>query len=128
MANDDLDKIFGTTLTDMVADIGRSVAQAAEQLSIDQLKALKNYPQELRDLGIPPVFYHMQDVDVELKVVMEMSSSTEEGQRSRIGTFIFGPKLTQTDTLDSKSASTMRMRFAPGPVDESRSLDGNDGN
>lgn len=116
MANDDLDTVFGATLTDMVADIGKSVAQAAEQLNMEQLAALRNYPQELREMGIPPVFYHMQDVDVELKVVMEMSSSTEEGKRNAIAAFFFGPKVTQTDTLDATSASTMRMRFAPGPV------------
>ncbi|WP_256368755.1 hypothetical protein [Ruegeria sp. HKCCD4332] len=40
MANDDPHAVFGTTLTDMVADIGKSVAQAAEQLSRDQLEAL----------------------------------------------------------------------------------------
>ncbi|UAB88997.1 hypothetical protein I5192_17535 [Ruegeria sp. SCSIO 43209] len=127
MANDDLDTLLGTTLTEMVADIGRSVAQAAEQLSLDQLNALKNYPQELREMGIPPVFYHMQDVDVELKVVMEMTSTTEEGKRGIIGAFLCGPKLTQTDTLDASSASTMRMRFAPGPVDEGGSGGGVDG-
>ncbi|MEW2919723.1 MULTISPECIES: hypothetical protein [Ruegeria] len=120
-------EILGTTLTDMVADIGRSVAQAAEQLSLDQLNALKNYPQELRDMGIPPVFYHMQDVDVELKVVMEMSTKTEEGKRPAIISIFMGPKLTQTDTVDTKSASTMRMRFAPGPVDDNRSPEDTDG-
>ncbi|MDP5086467.1 MAG: hypothetical protein NWQ23_13685 [Yoonia sp.] len=119
MANQDLDGIFGSTLTDMVAGIGKSVAQAAEQLNLEQLNALKTYPQELREMGIPPVFYHMQDVDVELKVVMEMSSTTEEGQRGRIAAYFFGPKLTQTDTIETSSASTMRMRFAPGPVSES---------
>ncbi|NOD78885.1 hypothetical protein [Ruegeria sp. HKCCD4332] len=70
-------------------------------------------------MGIPPVFYHMQDVDVELKVVMEMSS--EQGEEDRLFSFLWGPKLTQTDTLDSKSASTMRMRFVPGPVHEDES-------
>lgn len=124
MANGDLDKVFGATLTDMVADIGKSIAQASEQLSMDQLAALKNYPQELRDMGVPPVFYHMQNVDVELKVVMEMSSSTEEGKRGKIATFFFGPKLTQTDTIDATSASTMRMRFAPGPVEDGGGADG----
>ncbi|WP_108813947.1 hypothetical protein [Loktanella sp. Alg231-35] len=127
MANGDVDKVFGATLTDMVADIGKSVAQAAEQLSLDQLKALENYPQELRDLGIPPVFYHMQDVDVELKVVMEMSSSMEEGKRGAIAAFFLGPKLTQTDTVDTTSASTMRMRFAPGPVADGQTDGASDG-
>ncbi|WP_170399968.1 hypothetical protein [Ruegeria arenilitoris] len=120
MANDVQNTTLGTTLTDMVADIGKSVAQAAQQLNEDQLAALKSYPPELLEFGIPPVFYHMQDVDVELKVVMEMSSSVEDGGRGAIAAFFFGPKLTQTDTIDTKSASTMRMRFAPGPVSDSR--------
>lgn len=127
MANGDLDTVLGATLTDMVADIGKSVAKAAEQLSMDQLEALKNYPPELRELGIPPVFYHMQDVDVELKVVMEMSSKTEDGKRGAIGAFFFGPKLTQTDTIESSSASTMRMRFAPGPVTDNGTDEAADG-
>ncbi len=127
MANGDVDTIVGVTLTKMVADIGKSIAQAAEQLNLDQLKALENYPQELRDLGIPPVFYHMQDVDVELKVAINMTSTTADGKQGRIAAFFFGPKQTQTDTVDTSSASTMRMRFAPGPVNDGQTDEASDG-
>jgi hypothetical protein len=127
LANGDLDTVWGLTLTDMVADVGKSVANAAEQLSKDQLKALESYPQELRDLGIPPVFYHMQQVDVELKVSMQMTSSTSDEKRGRIAAFFLGPKETQTDTVDTTSASTMRMRFAPGPVNDGQTGEVSDG-
>ncbi|MEM1274077.1 MAG: hypothetical protein AAGF88_09680 [Pseudomonadota bacterium] len=116
---EELDPNFfpATTLSTMVRNIGKSVAEASVELAKAQVDAIKDYPKELADVGLTPVIYHMQEVDVELKVVFEVSTQKSERERGAVAAFFLGPAVTQTDTFDVSGASTMQMKFAPGPVE-----------
>lgn len=116
---DDIQEILIAPVGSMITEVGESVAEAATALNAAQAEAFKNVPKELIDAGIIPSFYHMQDVEVELKLTLQIerkeSSSSSDKRKWRL----FGsPQSAKTQAAQKTMASgssSLKLTFAPGP-------------
>lgn len=129
MADPDPGGILVAPIASMIEQIGASVAEASVQLNTQQLEALEQYPPQLREMGLMPTIFHMQEVEVELKLALHMSPGSGEpvkddrGIMRRGWDFIIGATPVNADyqngqEFDVTGASSLRMRFAPGPPPE----------
>lgn len=129
MADPDPGGILVAPIASMIEQIGASVAEASVQLNTQQLEALEQYPPQLREMGLMPTIFHMQEVEVELKLALHMTPGSGEPVKDDRGIlrrgwdFIIGATPVNADyqngpEFDVSGASSLRMRFAPGPPPE----------
>lgn len=109
-------------LSQMLDSVGKSIVEASTQLERAQLENYQNYPDELKKVGITPAFYHMQEVEVELKLALHITGSgetttTEYGKRSwlGLGAAPVNAEYTETRNFDVNGSSRLTMTFAPAP-------------
>lgn len=108
----------------MIEQVGASVASASVELNRQQLAALRDYPPELIEVGLTPTIFHMQSVEVELKLALHLQPAKEAKDDRGIGRkawdFIIGATPVNANyqngqEFDVSGASSLRMHFAPGP-------------
>ena len=107
-------------LSQMIASVGDSIVQASTQLEQTQLDHFRNYPEELKQAGVMPAFYHMQAVEVELKLALHITGSgettkTEYGESGWIRAAPVNAEYTETRNFDVNGSSRLTMTFAPAP-------------
>lgn len=121
MPEDDfeIDKILLTPISDMISTIGDSIVEAATSMNRHQVAAMQDYPNELIELGILPTFFHMQEVEVELKMALHVLETTEgtTEERKKKGWFSTPINSTYTNAaqFETSGSSSVRMTFAPSP-------------
>lgn len=109
----------------MIEKMGSSIAQASRSLMEEQLQQINTLPPEMARLGIQPVLYHMQSVEVELKLAINLQveeiedPSKRDGSVKRFFKGLVGAPInngyTKGQSFDVHGASSLRMQFAPGP-------------
>ena len=109
-------------LSQMLDSIGRSIVEASTELERAQLENYRNYPADLKQVGITPTFYHMQQVEVELKLALHItgqgeSTKTDYGKRSwgGLGAAPVNAEYSETRNFDVNGSSRLTMTFAPSP-------------
>lgn len=115
-----IQEILVTPVASMISEVGESVAEAASSLNTAQIEAYKSVPQELIDAGVIPSFYHMQNVEVELKMTLQIEREEQQTQpgRKRKWRLFSSPVSAKTEAVRKTSgtgSSTLKMTFAPGP-------------
>lgn len=111
-------------ISSMIEAVGASVARASIDLNRAQLAALEDYPEDLRRVGMLPTIFHMQAVEVELKLALHIKQTKEPVPDDRglvrrgIDWLLATP--VNADYVNGKEfnvegASSLRMHFAPGP-------------
>lgn len=111
-------------ISSMIEAVGASVAKASIDLNRAQLAALREYPEELRRVGLMPTIFHMQAVEVELKLALHIRETKEPKTDDRgwiergIDWLLATP--VNADYVNGKEfnvegASSLKMHFAPGP-------------
>ncbi|HMO09580.1 MAG TPA: hypothetical protein PKD10_18340 [Paracoccaceae bacterium] len=114
----DVREVLVAPVASMIVEVGRSVAEASTALSLAQVEAYRKVPQPLLDAGMIPVMFHMQDVQVELKMTLEIETTATSGSGRKWG--IFARPVNAASEASSRSlttgASTLKLTFAPGPA------------
>lgn len=115
---DDIQEILIAPVASMIGEVGQSVAEAATALNVAQAAAYQNLPKELIDAGIVPSFYHMQDVEVELKMTLQIEKETSgSGKKSwRLFGSPLSAKTRAAQKTEATGSSSLKLTFAPGPV------------
>jgi hypothetical protein len=105
------------------------------EISRAQLAAIRSYPVELSEAGLMPTIFHMQAVEVELKLALHLNTSApprdERGAIKRGWDAFWGTPVNAEYTngrqFEASGASTLRMRFAPGPPPDAPEEEDRDG-
>ncbi len=115
--SDRIEEILVSPVSSMVREVGISVADASIALSKAQADMIENRPQELVEAGIMPSFYHMQDVDVELKMTLQIEETKTQAGKKKWGLFAtpMNAKYKSALKYETEGSSSLRIRFAPGP-------------
>lgn len=113
---DDIEEILVAPVASMISEVGRAVAEAASALTVAQIEGFRNLPKEMIEFGAIPAFFHMQDVEVELKLTVQIERKAEAGAK---GFRLFGAPLNAktraTAALTAEGSSSLKLRFAPAP-------------
>jgi hypothetical protein len=130
MADEEFDpsEVLVTPISSMIESIGTSVAAASLEIHRAQLETIRSYPEELREAGLMPTLFHMQAVEVELKLKLALHLNSTPPPRDERGLIRRGwdafwgtpvnAEYTSGRQFEASGASTLRMRFAPGPPPE----------
>lgn len=112
-----IEEILVSPVSSMVREVGVSVAEAAISLSKAQAEMVANRPKELVAAGILPSFYHMQDVEVELKLTIQIEEQSGSSGKKKWGLFATPMNARYKNALkyNAEGSSVLKMRFAPGP-------------
>ena len=115
--SDKIEEILVSPVSSMVREVGISVADAAIALSKAQADMIQNRPKELVEAGIMPSFYHMQDVDVELKMTVQIEETKKQAGKKKWGLFAtpMNAKYKNALKYETEGSSSLKIRFAPGP-------------
>ena len=119
MANN-IQEILVAPVASMISEVGESVAEAANSLNAAQVEAFKSVPKELVEAGVIPSFYHMQNVEVELKMTLQIEREEQQTtpKRKRKWRLFSSPVSAKTEAVRKTAgtgSSTLKMTFAPGP-------------
>lgn len=110
-----IEEVLVAPISALIEEMGESVASAAIALNQAQLELARNQPKELLEVGVIPTFYHMQDVQVSLKMALQI----EGAQSGRRGWRLFGAPINaqykNSLNFDIEGSSKLKMTFAPGP-------------
>ncbi len=122
---EDPSEIIVAPIAAMIEKIGASVADASRDLLEAQLENMANVPPAMAAVGLQPVLYHMQSVEVELRLAFHLQfeeihdPSAADGRVKRFFKGLTGAPInngyTKGQTFDVNGASNLRMQFAPGP-------------
>lgn len=111
--------VLVTPIASMISETGRSIAVASRDLNKAQADMVQNWPVELSKAGVMPTFFHMQDVQVELKLTLQIEEE-KESERAPAKFRIFATPLNAKTRVLSRShaegSSQLKVTFAPGPV------------
>ncbi|UAB78705.1 hypothetical protein INR77_02970 [Erythrobacter sp. SCSIO 43205] len=115
--SDKLEEILVSPVSSMVREVGISVAEASIALSKAQAEMIQNRPKELVEAGIMPSFYHMQDVDVELKMTVQIEETKQQSGKKKWALFAtpMNAKYKNALKYETEGSSSLKIRFAPGP-------------
>lgn len=113
-------------IADMVKAMGLSVAEASREMLETQLTAMADPSPEMAKWGLQPVLYHMQSVEVELRLAIHLTEEVTHDPAAEDGGLrkwwkrnVTGAPInngyTKGQTFDARGASSLRMQFAPGP-------------
>lgn len=133
---DDFDPndILVMSIDSMIRAMGASVAEASRELMETQLAALENLPPEMAKWGLQPVIYHMQNVEVELRLAFHLvneehadPAGADRGLKrwwKQLKGAPINAGYTKGESFDMRGSSTLRMNFAPGPPPPKEEDDG----
>lgn len=112
----EIQEILVAPVASMIAEVGGAVAQASVALSQAQVAAYQAVPQPLLDAGVIPSFFHMQAVEVELKLSLQIERKEEGSAKWRLfGRTENAAALASGRTL-TEGSSRLKLTFAPGPA------------
>lgn len=114
----DVREVLVAPVASMIVEVGRSVAEASVALTLAQVKAYETIPEPLLAAGVIPSMFHMQDVQVELKMTLEIESTAtaSNGRKWAIFARPVNAGSEATTRTVTTGASVLKMTFAPGPA------------
>lgn len=113
---DRIDEVLIAPVASMISEVGRSVAEASQALSAAQAEMIQKWPEALVKAGVMPTFFHMQDVQVELKMTLQIEEDRTAQSKFRFFGTPVNAKARVVGRTVSEGTSQLKMTFAPGPV------------
>ncbi len=112
----EVEEILVAPVASMISEVGKAVAEAANALTASQIESFKALPKELIEFGAIPAFFHMQDVEVELKLAVQIERPKESGGKGfRLFAAPVSAKTRATTAFAAEGSSALKLRFAPAP-------------
>lgn len=123
----DVYDVLSAPLGDLIANIGRGVAdaqQAMDRATLEQLERLytsnEEFASRLRDLGYRPTWYHIPSAEAELQVALKLSGTVDysSGSGKRALRAFAAPvdaSYRNTYDYDVSAASTIKFTIVPIP-------------
>lgn len=113
----DFQEILIAPLEDIIKKVAASIAEAQLKLddaAIETAKNLKKLYPELAKVGYIPTWYHMQEVDVELKTVVHYEEEDTTGKyKPFFG--MFNAKYLTHYSFRAEGSSTLKFKIVPTP-------------
>lgn len=130
----DVYDVLSAPLGDLIANVGRGVAdaqQAMDRATLEQLERLyasnEEFASRLRDLGYRPTWYHIPSAEAELQVALKLSgtvdySSGSVGKRA-LKAFAAPVDASYRNTYDYDVSAASTIKFTIVPIPEPAQLE-----
>jgi len=115
--NINFEEILVAPLEVIIRKIAASVAEAQRRLDDAALKTQNKLTEEfpeLAEIGYIPTWYHMPEINVELKMVMHYEQ-TEETGGSRVLWTPFNAKYKSTFAYEAEGTSNLKLKIVSTP-------------
>jgi len=112
-------EVLVTPLATILREIAKSVADAQrsldEHMLTTQKKIQSDEQNELRQIGYQPTWYHMPEINFELKMAMYYEESGSSKERKGFFFSPFNAKYQNNFNYKSEGTSTIKVRIVPVP-------------
>lgn len=108
-------EILVSPVSQMIRELGASVAEASVALNANQLQMLLDYPDDLAQAGMIPTVYHMQTVEVELQIALHLEQKTDTARKWGLFAAPMNAKYQSALNYSANGSSKLKITFAPGP-------------
>jgi len=115
----DFSEILVSPISSMIQKIASGIAEAQKNLDAAALESqnnLKNNYPALADIGYQVTWYHMPEINVELKVAVHYEEKGE-GANKKTGIFLapFNAKYKNSYSYNADGSSILKMKIVPLP-------------
>jgi len=111
-SNVDFSEVLLVAPAQMIRQMGMAVAEAQQAMDRASMQSQESMPEDMKKLGYQPSWYHMSEIDVELKLAVHYE---ERGNKAGILISPFNAKYKNLFTYQAEGTSTLKLKIVPVP-------------